>query len=287
MPNPVNYRSDIGNIIDKTYSPSRIVRFPQDTVLFETLPAAYGFDSTSNVEVHFYSLPTNILQLSLIIEPVDVDVLKSHIVSHPDGTLQHYLRIDFTALFEKKAAILLPGEYNVVLNFFANEIGSYTNQALYIQEISDSRTEVQLAFFETTDLVRIEQNQAVLKEFVEPALDKIEAVGVAEKVFFSGLQLNDSTEGITFDSILANITAAPNQTLQNSINRINRLGVEEQFKQQIEFALVKIFENLRERIIIEGDERLQRAELDAMVLASVQQEVEALKSIVNDRIVLL
>jgi hypothetical protein len=231
MPNQPNYRSNITNVTDKTFSPSRIVRVPQETILFEVLPAEFGYDPQSNVEIHFYSQPENILQLSLIVEPNDIDILKSHIVTHPDGTLQHYLRIDFTELFERKVAILLPGEYKIVMNFFANEIGSYNNRSLFIQQISDTRTEVQLAFFETSDVQIIQENQELLEEFIDPSLNKLEASGAVEKVFFSGVNLGDDAEGVTVSNLPDTIDTAA-ESFVDVLTRIDRVStqVQVQFK---------------------------------------------------------
>lgn len=267
MPNQPNYRSSI-NVLDKTFSPSRIVRFPQDTVLFEVLPAEFGYDAASNIEIHFYSQPANLLQLSLVVEPSDVDILKSHIVTYPDGTLQHYLRIDFTALFDRKVAILLPGEYKVVLNFFTDEIGAYNDRSLFVQQVSDSRTEVQLAFFETDDVAVIQNNQNLLAEFVTPSLDKVDAVGAAEKVFYSGVDTDNPAEGLIYENI--------QPLIEDSVTRIQRLTPtsEEIFAAEVNATLLKIFENLKERIIINGDQRIQKDELDVFIREAVLQVIQ-------------
>jgi hypothetical protein len=285
MPNQPNYRSNITNVLDKTFSPSRIVRFPQDTVLLEILPAAFGFDAESTIEIHFYSQPANILQLSLVIEPSDIDILKSHVVTHPDGTLQHYLRINFTELFERKTAVLLPGEYKVVMNFFANEIGSYNNRSLFVQQISDSRTEVQLAFFETNDETIIQQNQKHLQEFIEPSFDKLDAVGVAEKVFFSGVNLEDESEGITFSNLPDTIETAP-ESFGNVIERLTRVSpqLRVQFEEQINTAIQNIYTRVKENIIEFGDFRIQRNELDIFIQDAVTKEVETLRLSADPRI---
>jgi hypothetical protein len=214
MPNQANFRSNITTQTEPRFTASRIVSNPSELILFEEVPASFAFDAQDNVEVHFYTIPGNQLLLSATVTLND-EVVKSHIVAYNDNSYKNYIRIDFTKLFVDKNLILVPGDYRLVLNFFSDEIGSYTDRRLTIDTISPTRTEVQLTFNNVIDEVTRRENQYLLKEFVEPSFTKADAVGVAEKIFKSGVELDDSTEGVTADTIVENIEIPEiNQTMQ-------------------------------------------------------------------------
>ena len=181
MPNQENFRSDVTTVTEPRFLASRIVRVPDELILLEELAASFGFDIDDNVEIHFYTVPDNILTLSTVIRIRDT-ILKSHVVKYQDDTLKNYIRIDFTKLFLDKNLVLLPGDYRVVMNFFSDEIGKYDNRILSVSQISPSRTEVELIFNNTTDEVVREQNLIALKEFVEVGLNKPDAAGLAQKI---------------------------------------------------------------------------------------------------------
>jgi hypothetical protein len=287
MPNQNNFRSDITTETSPRFLASRIVSFPEEGILFEQIPASFGYEVFDNIEVHFYTIPENILLLSLVIDGGDSDILKSHVVSYPDDTFKNYVRIDFTALFNKTQTILLPGEYKMVLNFFADEIGSYNNRKLYIQEISESRTEVQLGFFDTNDLQELVENETELREFIEPSFPKPIAVGVADKIFRSGVQLQDDLEGITYNNILDNIGAAPGQTIEDTIGRIRKLSsvAESSVETSINEFLVYLYGRLREEIVINGDRRIQEDEFEEFIEKVLAEEIGYLQSTIDNRIV--
>jgi hypothetical protein len=285
MPNNYNYRSSVPSTT--TFSVSRIAREPTDVILVQTLPAGFAFDAQSNIELHFYNQPTNTLLLSLVVEPADLrEILKSHVVSYDDGSLRNYIRIDFTRLFELKQTLLVPGDYKVVMNFFANEIGDYFNRNLTIEQISDSRTEVELAFAGVQDQVDVVNANNLLREFVDPSFEKPIAVGVAEKVFFSGVDLGDSSEGITYDGLPDTITTSP-ESLEDVSNRLGRVSsqLQTEFEQQVNAAIQNIYTRVKEDIIQFGDFRIQREELDIFIRSAVEKEITALQNLVDSRIV--
>jgi hypothetical protein len=289
MPKQTNFRSDITTNSDARFLASRIVRFPEEGILYEQIPSSFGFEVLDNIEIHFYTVAGNILTYSFVIDANDSDILKSHVVSYTDDTFKNYIRIDFTSLFEKNNTIMLPGDYKIVINFFSDEIGSYNDRKLFVQEISDSRTEVQLQFFGTTDIEEREQNIEDLKEFVEPSFPKPVAIGVAEKVFRSGVQLNDDTEGLTYNNILENIELPEeNQTIENTIERIRRLSAaaEESVKDSINNLLPRLYEKIREEIIIRGDRRIQEDEFREFIEEVVDNELKYLQSTIDRRILI-
>lgn len=284
MPNQANYRSDVTNNTDPRFSASRIVQVPSETILFEEVPASFAFDREDNIEIHFYTIPGNQLILSTVITMND-GIVNSHIVSYADNTYKNYIRIDFTKLFVDKNLILVPGDYKMVLNFFSDEIGSYTNRKLTIDTISTSRTEVQLMFNDTTDEVIFAENQRLLTEFVEPSFNKSDAVGVAEKIFKSGVELNDSTEGVTAENIILNIEIPEiGQTYENTVARIDRLKIREAFDIQLNDFLLELYTFIREEIVINGDDRIQQNEYEELISSVVTKKIANLRQTVDSRI---
>jgi hypothetical protein len=284
MPNNYNYRSNVP--AEVTFLVSRISRSSDDSVLLEILPGAFAFDAQSNIELHFYSQPNNALILSLVVEPEDIaEILKSHIVTYDDGTLRNYIKIDFSKLFDLNQTLLLPGDYKVVMNFFTNEIGKYFDRTMFIQEISDSKTEVQLAFADIKNDVDAQQANNLLSEFVEPSFEKSIAVGVAEKVFFSGVNLGDDAEGVTVSNLPDTIDTAA-ESFVDVLTRIDRVSpqVQVQFKEQVNTAIQNIYSRVKESIIEFGDSRIQRDELDIFIQDAVNKEVEMLRMLVDPRI---
>lgn len=289
MPNQNNFRSDITNTTESRFLASRIVKNPQEYVLLEQIPASFAFNTTDNIEVHFYTIPTNILLVSMVISMADLEILKSHLVSYSDGTIKNYIRIDFTKAFEKKNIVITPGEYKMVLNYFSDEIGSYYDKNMYVQEISDSRTEVQLAFINNSDEITVANNKKSLYEFLVPSVNKSFAVGVAEKIFKSGIDLTDSTEGLTYDGIIDNISIPTiGQTYENTIAKVNALGQErsEQFQLAVNTLLINLYKNLRERIVIRSDNRIQEEEFQQLIKDALVEELPKIKTSIDKKIIL-
>ncbi len=289
MPNQTNFRSDITNNTNPRFLASRIVRFPEEGILLEQVPASFGFDTFDFIEVHFYTKQGNNLLLTTTIDVEDADILKSHVVSYADGSLKNYIRIDFTQLFEKKQLILIPGDYKLVLNFFSDEIGSYYDRKLYLDIISPSRTEVQVAFADNVNPVKIQENNTLAYEFVEKSFDKPNAVGAAEKIFKSGVELEDPTEGLLYQNVVANIAVPSiNQTFSNTIARVSNLGEipSTQFESALNEFFLKLFETIREEIVINGDRRIQEEQFKQIISSAVDTKLNELQSSVDHRIIL-
>lgn len=284
MPNQNNYRTDLRTKTQSRFTVSRIINVPDATILNEEIVGSFAFDREDNIEIHCYSTITNQLILSTVIKLSD-NIIKSHIVAYDDGTFKNYIRIDFTKLFVDKDLILVPGDYRMVLNFFSDEIGTYDNRKLNIDVISDSRTEVQVSFNDTTDEVSLRENLYLLKEFIEKAFNKSDAVGAAEKIFKSGVELNDSTEGLTAENIEQNISIpSANQTEQQTLQRINQINAKQIFDQQLNNFLLELFKFVREEIVINGDDRIQETEFQDLIRNVVTNKISKFAQLVDNRI---
>ncbi len=284
MPNQANFRSDITTQTAPRFSASRIVKVPTEPIFLEEIPASFGYDDEDNLEIHFYTIPGNQLLLSTTVV-INDQIFKSHIVEYADGTYKNYIRIDFTKLFIDKNLVLIPGDYKMVLNFFSDEIGNYNNRILTIDAISPSRTEVQLTFNNTTDAPTRTENKQLAKEFVEPSFVKRDAIGVAEKIFKSGVELNDSTEGVTAETVVDNITIPEeNQTYLNTIARIDRLNLRNSFDVELNNFLVELYSFIREEIVINEDERVQQSDYEELIRSIVAAKIGRLQSKLDSRI---
>jgi hypothetical protein len=284
MPNQENFRTNLSTITDPRYTASRIISVTDNLILNEEVPASFAFDTDDVIEVHFYTTVGNQRILSATINPSD-GIIKSHIVSYQDNSYKNYIRIDFTKLFVDRNLILVPGDYRMVLNFFSGEIGTYENRKLNIDVISDSRTEVQLSFNDTVNDVVLQENLYLLKEFVEKGFNKSDAVGTAEKIFESGVQLNSSDEGLTAFNIGLNIdTPLANQTREDTLDRIEEIGLTDIFNRQLNSFLPELYKFVREEIVINGDDRIQESEFRDIIQQIVKEKINQFASITDRRI---
>jgi hypothetical protein len=284
MPNQLNYRTDLTPLTDPRFTVSRIVNLNDNFILNEEVPASFAFDKDDEIEVHMYTSIGNQLILSTSIKLSD-DIIKNHIVSYADNSYKNYIRVDFTKLFVDKGLILVPGEYRMVLNFFSNEIGAYDNKKLSIDIISDSRTEVQISFTDTIDDIKYQENLYLLKEFVEKGFNKPDAVGVAQKIFASGVELDDSTEGLTAENVESNIDIQEAaQTREDTLDRIELIGLTEIFNTQLNNFLPELYKFVREEIVINGDDRIQEPEFKEFIRSAVEKKIHLLARQMDKRI---
>lgn len=269
MPNQNNFRTNIISQPEPRFSASRIVKNPSESILYEELPASFGFDKEDTLELHFYTIPGNQLILSTTVR-LDENIVKSHIVAYDDNTYKNYLRIDFTKLFVDKNLVLIPGDYRLSINFFSDEIGSYDNRKLTVDVISPSRTELQVSFNDTTDQVSVRDNFYLTDEFLQKSFNKPDAIVAGESIFTgpTGMQATD---------IL-------NKIQQDTVNRLARLELLPSFQIQIVDFLHELFNFLREEIVIKGDSRIQETQYRDYIYDVVKQQINKLQSVVDARI---
>lgn len=283
MPNQYNFRSDITTNTDLRFLASRIVKVPSELILYEEIPASFAYDPDDNIELHFYTISSNDLLFSTVITLKD-NILKTHLVEYTDKTYKNYIRIDFTKLFIDKNLILVPGDYKVSINFFSDEIGSYDSKILNIDTISDSRTEVQLSFNNIVDSVSIEENRRLSKEFVEKSFNIVDAIGAAEKIFKSGVETADPSEGVTSTNIIERIEIVDGQTYNNTISRIEKIQQLPQFEKDLNDFVVDLYQSIVEEIVIINDERIQEDEYQSIIQAIVNKKLESFRKTVDNRI---
>lgn len=283
MPNQYNFFSDVTTNTEPRFLASRIVNTSTLDVLLEEIPASFAYDQDDNIELHFYTIPANNLLFSAVVKLGD-GIVKTHTVEYIDRTYKNYIRIDFTKLFVDKNLILVPGDYRVSINFFSDEIGSYDNKILNINTISESRTEVQLSFNNVKDEIDIEENNRLAKEFVEKSFNKVDAIGAAQKIFKSGVELNDPTEGVTSVNVIENLEVVNGQTYENTTDRIDRIGARQQFEKDLNDFIVDLYKSIVEEIVIINDERIQEDEYQLIIESVINKKLESFRKSVDNRI---
>lgn len=172
MPNQINYVQSIPTN-PQMFSVSRLAESDTDTdIIVGRLPGKFGFASGDNIEMHFYD-STNSLAGSVII-PVSSKIITGKTITLPDGTIDEKVIVDMTRVQKELGLIIPPGNYTVSINLFSDEIGSYINPKMIIEEVSPSRSELRLGF--TTNFTQTEESE--LFEFIQPSVPRVLAAGL-------------------------------------------------------------------------------------------------------------
>lgn len=171
MPRQPNY-GELIPLKPQSKAMSRIANSELDTdILQARVPAGFGFDYTDNIELHFYDSQNNLVNTTII--PVASGMVSVRSISLPDGGIEEKVIIDMARVQTELGLFLMPGTYTVTINLFSDEIGSYGNKKLTIEEISPSRTELRLGF----NVRYTDTESSELFEFIEPSLPRVVAVG--------------------------------------------------------------------------------------------------------------
>lgn len=176
MSNQSNYVQQIPSN-PTAFSVSRIAESENDTdVILGRQPAEFGFNSEDNVEMHFYDTSNRLV--GSVVVPISTGIISFRTLLLPDGTKENKVIIEMSRVQKELGLLIAPGTYNVTLNFFSNEIGSFTDRKLIIEEVSPSRTELRLGF--NTTITETELSE--LYEFVEPSVPRQIAAGIVGEV---------------------------------------------------------------------------------------------------------
>lgn len=172
MSNQTNYVQIVpGN--PQSFPVSRIAQSENDTdIILGRTPGLFGFGSSDNLEMHFYDSSNRLV--GSVIVPVSTNIISAKTILLPDGSTDEKVIVDMTRVQKELGLLIPPGTYTVSINLFADEIGSYTDPKMVIEEVSPSRTELRLGF--TNTVTQTELNE--LFEFVEPSVPRILAAGL-------------------------------------------------------------------------------------------------------------
>jgi hypothetical protein len=209
MANQKNFKTNINQLAQQytKYTVSRVVDNKADDLLDMEVPADFSEALLeNNIEINVYSLADNSLIFSDFI-PNSSQAISTETLQYPDNTQRKLLYIDFSKLPE----LILPiGQYEVILNFFANEVGAYDNRILKINKISPSRKEVELKL---TDLTK----QSNLEQFAIPRINTTWIEPVLKQIFNQSgseqLNVPASSAKIDSSSIYQNFASGSGQKL--------------------------------------------------------------------------
>jgi len=194
-----NYESNILQLENQfsRYSVSRIVESPRDDLIKVEVPSQ--FPDVFSVEISIYSYANNRLIFNVTVDS-QLNNLFSFVTLEylQDSSKRRLLFIDFSKIPEE----FPDGRFEIVLNFFAPEIGSATTQSLLLTKISPSRTEVELKL---TPEYRTPQSASQLRNFALPQINSTWALEAVKYICNQSQSFNpniptDKTP-LTFDII--------------------------------------------------------------------------------------
>jgi len=189
MPNQENYVELIPSN-PQAFPVSRIAESGNDIDIIQgRIPGQFGFDVDDNIEMHFYDTANRLV--GSVVVPISTGIISARTILLPDGITDEKVVIDMTRVQKELGLLIPPGTYSVTLNLFSDEIGSYTNPKMIIEEVSPSRTELRLGF--TNTFTQTEQSE--LFEFVEPSVPRVVAAGfVAGTIGVESADVIDTSE---------------------------------------------------------------------------------------------
>lgn len=187
------------------YTVSRIVSSPTNKLIETELPT--NIPENFILDISLYSLADNSLIYSAVF-PKDDDALEVRNLMYPDGSVRRMLFINF---FKLKDLIDIDGTYQMVINFFVEEIGKHNSMSLAITEISPTRKEIEV------QLLPQYRNQEEIKKLVTFATPSISSVWVLEALKYicnqtGSLNQNIPTEKTTLSYNLMTQYLPPDQS---------------------------------------------------------------------------
>lgn len=271
MSNQTNYVEIVPNQ-PTAFPVSRIAESPNDNdIIIGRQPGEFGFDADDNVEMHFYDA-TNRLVGSVVI-PVTSGIISSRTIITQDSQKEEKIVIDMTRVQKELGLLVPPGTYSVTLNFFSNEIGSFVDRKLVIEEVSPSRTELRLGF--NGQFGEIEQNE--LFEFVQQSVPRVVAEGLMETT----VGLSDSLQKQRFIDSMNQYLQDVNPTLLEDLIDLQP-EAPDNLNLTIDFISGAIYDEFVSLLEVTKNtakfDRLQASELEILI----QQAVD--KALVNTNI---
>ena len=245
------------------------------------LPPKFGNNPDKDyLEIHFYDLTTNIL-LDTVRFNVSDGQANGYIYKRvtPDQNDADELVVVVARLIEDGRMVLLPAFYDVVVNFFSQEVGNLYTRPLQITQVSDSRTELVVDFKDTNrDAATLRE----IKEFVDPSIRIEDLVALVKQLFRDAvLETVDEDEDIEASDIIAEFALQQpvnHEILFNSDNYANEaIIVEEEIARflrqgnlndKLPSVYYFMYQKLLQRVAA-GDRRIQVDEFNQMANESV------------------
>lgn len=175
MANQNNYPSEITTLVNQR--PSRINQFDEKLIREGQLTTLFGTDSREKLELWIYN-PDGTFAMHANIPIISDELTTSTLVDNTGA--YEFLNMQLAKIAKDYG--LAVGRYSMVVNFFRDEVGSESSYQLYIDEISDDRTEIKITTADTTPSI-----QHDIYEFTEPSIPKQQAQGLMDQTFGKAL----------------------------------------------------------------------------------------------------
>lgn len=268
MPNQQNYQTNIQELSDlyTRYTVSRAIVNKSDDLLEMEIPADFSEALLeNNIEINLYSISDNSLIFSDVIRNVNGAVY-TEALQYVDNSLRKLLYIDFAKISNLE---LLPGEYSVTLNFFADELGSYDSRILKINTISTSRTEVELKLTDVSQQKALEQFAIprINIEYITPAL-----IQIFNQTGSDSLNLPMSAAKIDSSSIYQNFASGSGEKLiQYNFDDDdgNRIGINTIAQNVLNIAYPIALKTIKDMIFFSGSTSFTETELVECVINAI------------------
>ena len=231
MANQQNFKTNIQTVSTQytKYSVSRIFDNKRDTLLDMEIPTNVANLEKTNIEINFYSLFDNSLVYSDVV-PASVGAISTETFQYTDGTSRVLLFIDFSKL----VAYAFPqGQYQVVFNFFEDEIGSYTDKKLMVSQISVSRSEVELEYIGAPA-------DSEIAHFTSPQINNTWVVDALKQIFN---QPDNQKSAIPTASTALDSTLLFNYMSPEMVSAINVNGITNEVTSSAQFLLDSAYKN--------------------------------------------
>lgn len=176
MANQNNFKSNIPRQLAGRILASRVFVNNLDKLLEVQVPAMVPNDF--DVEISLYSLSDNSLVYNATFPSSENGLFQLKALKYNDLSIRRMLFIDFSKT--QIPFVNVTGRYQMVMNFFAREVGNYQSQSLWVSDISPSRLELQvdvLPEYNTT------ANSLQLTRFASPQINKRWAIDAIKQIF--------------------------------------------------------------------------------------------------------
>jgi hypothetical protein len=277
MPNELNFEQPI-NEGGRRYTLSRVAQIPEDNLLFSVEPADFGFYTNDNIEIYFYSKFTDELIYSQRVSITD-DILAIKTIQYEDGKYRNYITFNFNKFIELYPLSIGPGEYNIVLNIFSDEIGSYENRKMTIDAISNSRTEVNLRFKGTPTERDIEE----LNYFISPSIGKPFVDGILQNILLNASQTSNENTGVTIDRVVRELNVIGEAF---DLSRTDNTGRLNDIKVFIDQLMVSVYKRLQTELVSFPRYRIAESEIKLIIERSFYEEFNKIKELFRADIIL-
>lgn len=200
MANQFNYSEKLQPPLSMIYTISRIARYPDDPIIFAEISPELILNESHIIEFVLYN-PTTGEFVRNLRAPYDESFIEIQELRYNDGKFTKYIVVDFTELDKLFPTFFIAGTFELVINIFVDTIGTEENRKLYIEKISPSRTEVQLAYRTPFDDAQTEE----LKDFIYKSMIKPDLYAFSNNLLKIANDTKNALLGILAEEVIVKV----------------------------------------------------------------------------------